>query len=253
MIPRHSEFAWLPSDLATTFCANALELEPQRAYGTFIDTLHLNSFWQTQVTIDQLYLIGDTRSAHELEVFVSMPLERLRLGCGLQCTLPHTTLFSAAVKLVKFALCGYCATANNEAVDALWDALCPLLINPEEHVLATIFSLLLALVEGRTDLPLSGVFGAGKTRSAAVLVAGLLVFEPGLKIMVLAKENVAAQAFAEHLELLDLPKATTASVGRLVGYMELQKGKTGETSLDVIPENRNDVLRGKRPLIGCGG
>ena len=101
--PRHSEFAWLPSDLATTFCANALELEPQRAYGTFIHTLHLNSFWQTQVTIDQLYLIGDTRSAHELEVFVSMPLERLRLGCGLQCTLPHIplgpnarpTLFSA--------------------------------------------------------------------------------------------------------------------------------------------------------------
>ena len=156
------------------------------------------------------------------------------------------------MKLVKFALCGYCATANNEAVDALWDALYPLLINPEEHVLATIFSLLLALVEGRTDLPLSGVFGAGKTRSAAVLVAGLLVFEPGLKIMALAKENVAAQAF-EHLELLDLPKATTASMGRLVGYMELQQGKTGETSLDVIPENRNDVLRGKRLLLGCGG
>ena len=68
------------------------------------------------------------------------------------------------------------------------------LSNPDEHVMATISSLLLAMVEGRTDLPLSGVFDAGKTRSAAVLVAGLLVFEPELRIIILTKEHVAAQA-----------------------------------------------------------
>jgi len=31
-----------------------------------------------------------------------------------------------------------------------------------------------------------------KTRSAAVLLAGLLVFDPSLRLMVLTKENVAA-------------------------------------------------------------
>ena len=68
----------------------------------------------------------------------------------------------------------FCATASNEAEEALWHAIHPLLSNPDEHVMASISSLLLALVEGRPDLPLSGVFG-GKTRSAAALVAGLLV------------------------------------------------------------------------------
>ena len=43
----------------------------------------------------------------------------------------------------------------------------------------------------------SGVFGAGKTRSAAVLLAGLLVFDPSLELMVLTKENIAAHAVAE--------------------------------------------------------
>ena len=53
--------------------------------------------------------------------------------------------------------------ATNPAEEALWRALYPLLWNPDEHVMATLAALVLALIEGRTDLPLSGVFGAGKT------------------------------------------------------------------------------------------
>ena len=33
-----------------------------------------------------IYHIGNTKSGQELEVFLTMPLERLRLGCGIQCT-----------------------------------------------------------------------------------------------------------------------------------------------------------------------
>ena len=36
--------------------------------------------------LQNLYNIVDTKSAQELEVFLTMPRERLRLGCGLQCT-----------------------------------------------------------------------------------------------------------------------------------------------------------------------
>ena len=191
----------------------------------------------------------------------NMPIERLRVGCGLQCTLPHvplvpsnrTLLFSAAVKLLKFAMgCESCST-HNEAEEALWYAMHPLLCNPDEHVLSTIGALALALLEGRTDLPISGVFGAGKTRSAAILVVGLLVFEPNLNLMILTKENVAAQAFAEHIEALELPPSITSKIGRLVGYMELKKNKTNKTTLDVACENRHDVPRQKKLLIGCGG
>ena len=81
------------------------------------------------------------------------------------------------------------------------------------QVLAT-----LSAIEGRTGLAISGVFGAGKTRSAAALLAGLLVFDPSLQLMVLTKENVAAHAVAEHLVSLQLPDRIQGKMGRLVGY-----------------------------------
>ena len=76
---------------------------------------------------------------------------------------------------------------------------------PHGHVLATLSAIVLALCEGRTGLAISGVFGAGKTRSAAALLAGLLVFDPSLQLMVLTKENIAAHAVAEHLVSLQMP------------------------------------------------
>ena len=51
-----------------------------------------------------------------------------------------------------------------------------------------------SLLEGKTDCPISGVFGAGKTLSAAAMIAGLLVMDPSLTIMIVTKENVATWA-----------------------------------------------------------
>ena len=260
MLPRSTEFAWLPCVLAEAFCLPALQLDPNRQYGTLAQCVPSQTP-KSIITVDQIYFIGDSRSASELDVFINMPIERLRVGCGLQCTLPHvplvpsnrSLLFSAAVKLLKFAMGSESCGTNNAAEEALRHAMYPLLCNPHEHVLATIGSLVLALLEGRTDLPISGVFGAGKTRSAAILVVGLLVFEPNLNLMILTKENVAAQAFAEHIEALGLPPSITSKIGRLVGYMELKKNKTNKTTLDVTCENRHEVLRQKKLLIGCGG
>ena len=43
------------------------------------------------------------------------------------------------------------------------------------------------------------------------------------------------------------------SSGRLVGYVEMQKGPANRTVLDIPPAFRNDVLRSKQVIIGCGG
>ena len=99
----------------------------------------------------------------------------------------------------------------------------------------------------------SGVFGAGKTLSAAAMIAGLLVMGPSLKIMIVTKENVAAHAFVKHFLLLGLPESINCLVGRLVGYVEMKKGRANQTALDIPPAFRNDVLRNKRVLVGCGG
>ena len=70
--------------------------------------------------------------------------------------------------------------------------------------------------------------------------------------MVLTKENVAAHAVAEHLVSLQLPDRIQGKMGRLVGYYE-QNRKGSYTPLDILPSNRNQVIRQKSLLVGCGG
>ena len=87
-----------------------------------------------------------------------------------------------------------------EEEEALLQAIRPLVTNPDCHFLAVLTVLVQSILEGRTDCPISGVFGAGKTRAAA-MIAGLMVMDPTLKVMVVTKENAAAHAFA-HIESL---------------------------------------------------
>ena len=77
--------------------------------------------------------------------------------------------------------------------------------------------------------------------------------DPSLKIMILTKENVASQAFAEHIIGLSLPTWIERKFGRLVGFMALQNQTTSSTRLDVPTAHRHDVLRTKQVIIGCGG
>ena len=214
--------------------------------------------------VDMVFL-GDARSAEELAVFTNMAPERLCLGCGLRVEEKFTPifpgergpLFAASVKLLQFALRASSASAYakelTEDEEALLQAIRPLVVNPDCHFLAVLTALVQAILEGRTDCPISGVFGAGKTRAAAAMIAGLLVMDPTLKVMVVTKENAAAHAFAKHIESLRLPPSLEAKFGRLVGATELEKGLASQTKLDVLPGNRNTVLRTKQVIIGCGG
>ena len=67
--------------------------------------------------------------------------------------------------------------------------------------------------------------------------------------MVLTKENIAAHAVAEHLVSLQMPDYLQEKMGRLVGYYE-QNRKGSYTPLDILPSNRNQVIRQKSLLIG---
>eukprot|EP00434_Breviolum_minutum_P023688 symbB.v1.2.020894.t1/scaffold1778.1/size101634/14 len=112
----------------------------------------------SSIFIADMVFLGDTRSAEELAVFTNMAPERLCLGCGLRVAEKFTpifpgergSLFAASVKLLQFALRVSSASAfakePSEEEDALRQAI--------------------------TDCPISGVFGAGKTRAAAAMIAG---------------------------------------------------------------------------------
>ena len=88
-------------------------------------------------------------------------------------------LFLAAHKLLMFVLHEASAQTLSEEERALREALRPLVENKDGHFIAAVTALVQSL-EGRTDCPISGVFGAGKTLSAAAMIAGLLVMDPTL-------------------------------------------------------------------------
>ena len=267
VVPSETEFAWLPPDIAWAFCSDALRRRGDCRYLAFHEA-HMGlqgRAFQANIFIVDMVFLGDTRSAEELAVFTNMAPERLCLGCGLRAEEKFTpifpgergSLFAASVKLLQFALRASSASATtkglNEEEGALFQAIRPLVTNPDCHFLAVLTVLVQSILEGRTDCPISGVFGAGKTRAAAAMIAGLLVMDPTLKVMVVTKENAAAHAFAKHIESLQLPPSLEEKFGRLVGVTELEKGPASKTKLDVLPGFRNTVLRTKQVIIGCGG
>ena len=267
VVPSETEFAWLPPNIAWAFCSDALRRRQDCRYLSFNEA-HMGlegRAFQANIFIEDLVFLGDTRSAEELSVFTNMAPERLCLGCGLRVEETFTPifpgergpLFAASVKLLQFALRASSASASEKGLSeeegALLQAIRPLVANPDCHFLALLTALVQSILEGRTDCPISGVFGAGKTRAAAAMIAGLLVMDPALKVMVVTKENAAAHAFAKHIESLQLPPSCEEKFGRLVGVTELEKGPASKTRLDVPPGFRNDFLRGKQVIIGCGG
>ena len=261
--PSVTEFAWLPPNIAESFCKNALYRATDRTYCAF-DTSHLGldtENFVADVFVENILYLGDTRSADDLSVFTKMAPERLCLGCGLRvdelfapiATGERKKLFYAAQKLLTFVLHEVSAQTLSEEEAALQIALRPLITNKDGHFVAAVTSMYQSLLESKTDCSISGVFGAGKTLSAAAMIAGLLVMDPSLKIMIVTKENVAAHAFVKHFLRLELPESINCLVGRLVGYVEMKKEPANQTALDISPAFRNDVLRSKRVLVGCGG
>ena len=112
-------------------------------------------------------------------------------------------------------------------------------------------SSLLAILTGRSDLCIAGVFGAGKTRFVAVLLIAFSCELDDFSAMVFTKENVAAKALADQVS--DLSPPMLALFGRLLGRIEEGKGEAYATRIDVRCSDRNRIISSKRILIATGG
>ena len=95
------------------------------------------------------------------------------------------------------------------------------------------------------------VFGAGKTRSLAVLLIALSCELDDFYAVVYTKENVAAKALADQIS--DLSSPTQSTFGRLLGRIEEVKGEAYATKIDVRCSDCNRVIAEKRILIATGG
>ena len=60
VLPRSTEFAWLPSVLAEAFCLPSLQVDPNRQYGTLAHCVPSHTP-RSMITVDQINFIGDSR------------------------------------------------------------------------------------------------------------------------------------------------------------------------------------------------
>ena len=162
-----------------------------------------------------------------------------------------TKLTDALVQILRRLLTPATVTLPGLHDLYLRDTLLALAGHGDGHILTVTIALLLAVLTGRSDLCIAGVFGAGKTRSLAVLLIALSCELDDFSALIYTKENVAAKALADQIS--DLSPPTLTQFGRLLGRIEEGKGEAYATKIDVRCNDRNRIIATKRILIATGG
>jgi len=101
------------------------------------------------------------------------------------------------------------------------------------HVLGTLCAVTMVLLTNRLDLCIQGLFGAGKSKSMAILILALIQLDVDrkLKILFLCKENSGTRSFADLLQWLDPLECVLKRLGRLVGDQVRNKSNYSHTRL----------------------
>ena len=253
--PKSLELVIVSQPVAQTFCgrlllqhlSNAAYFDPGTDWPKPIE---LNA--TLSIVLEQLAFLGDTRSRRELLVFAQANPARLPLAMGiLQPNIPvrrmanerKTKLTDALVQVLRRLLTPATVTLPGLHDLYLRDNLLALAGHGDGHILTVTVALLLAILTGRSDLCIAGVFGAGKTRSLAVLLIALSCELDDFSAVIYTKENVAAKALADQIS--DLSPPTLTQFGRLLGRIEEGKGEAYAT--------KNRIIASKRILIATGG
>ena len=123
------------------------------------------------------------------------------------------------------------------------------------HVLGTLCAVTMALLTNRLDLSIQGLFGAGKSKSMAILILALIELDVdhNLKILFLCKENSGTRSFADLLLWLDPPEGVLRRIGRLVGDQERNKSSYSHTKFDIHPRERRQMLSKCQLVMATGG
>ena len=261
--PKHLELIVVSGPVAREFCGRLLQ---QHASG--LEYFDPREDWPqpieyhmlTSLVLEQLFFLGDTRSRYELQVFAHTNAARLPLTMGiLQPGIPvrrmsndrKTQLTDALVRILRRFLTPATIELEGEHDQYMRDRLLALAGHGDGHVLTVLVAVILAVLTGRSDLCIAGVFGAGKTRSLAVLLIALSCEIKEFSAVIYTKENVAAKALADQIS--DFAPPTQIDFGRLLGRIEEGKGEAYASKIDVRCSDRNRIIANKRILIATGG
>ena len=111
----------------------------------------------------------------------------------------------------------------------------------------------LALATGKLDVCVQGLFGAGKSRAAAILLLGLMALdtEGTCHFQLICKENTGTRSFIEMVEYLQFPTELYHCIGRIVSDREAQNAAS--TYFDIRHSAKSERLPKCRLLVMTGG
>ena len=187
-----------------------------------------------QVRVFDVFALGQTKPAKELLAVAHTPSSRRPRGLGIHCMPDTATAMIPARKAVLQSLLTTLLkrflTPSHQKMDIPYDdwfraVVLPIVADTDGHVLATVCALTFAIATGKLDLSIQGLFGAGKSRAAAILIAGLLALDPErrLRYQLICKENTGTKSFIEVLIYLKLPADVFKRAGRLISDGEANK------------------------------
>ena len=212
--------------------------------------------------LQDMWMFGCTKPTSEVTAVAQTPLCRYQLGLGIYNVQTAVDGMDGGKKSYLLSLCGQLLRlvlipCHIKGEPHNWTR-CTAISYAAEldgHVLGTLCAVTMALLTNRLDLCIQGLFGAGKSKSMAILILALLELDVSnkLKILFLCKENSGTRSFADLLLWLDPPSGVLGRIGRLVGDQERNKSSYSHTKFDINPRERRQMLSKCQLIMATGG
>ena len=216
----------------------------------------------TAFLLHDLWMFGCTKPTSEVTAVAQTPLCRYQLGLGIYNVQAAVEGMDGSKRSHLLYLCGQLLRLvlipchiQGEPYHWIRSTAISFAAELDGHVLGTLCAVTMALLTNRLDLCIQGLFGAGKSKSMAVLILALLELdvEDSLKILFICKENSGTRSFADLLLWLDPPSGVLGRIGRLVGDQERNKSSYSHTKFDINPRERRQMLNKCQLVMATGG
>ena len=212
--------------------------------------------------LDTMWMFGCTKPTRELTAVAQTPPCRYHLGLGIYNVQVAVEGMEGNKRSHFLYLCGQLLRlvlipCHVEGELHPWTRSTALSFAAEidGHVLGTLCAVTMALLTNRLDLCIQGLFGAGKSKSMAILILALIEIDTSdsFKILFICKENSGTRSFADLLLWLDPPSGVFGRIGRLVGDQERNKSSYSHTKFDIHPRERRQMLNKCQLILATGG
>ena len=267
--PKFIEVAFLSGPAIEFFAKEQLEAlqDWYSASGQHLDPIDAtvqgqNSPVPQTFFLDTMWMFGCTKPTRELTAVAQTPPCRYHLGLGIYNVQTAVEGMEGNKRSHFLHLCGQLLRlvlipCHVEGELHPWTRSTALSFAAEldGHVLGTLCAVTMALLTNRPDLCIQGLFGAGKSKSMAILILALIEIDTtdSLKILFICKENSGTRSFADLLLWLDPPSGVFGRIGRLVGDQERNKSSYSHTKFDIHPRERRQMLNKCQLILATGG